>query len=133
MPDLPWAALLPARSGGKPAAVASTVICFRKRRRSARCASMSTSSLPHSTRDRSLLLREARVRIPEPQEILRAPRDAVLHLGLGGPDVEAIGTDPVDNLLGHFRGWIAAGEPVGERLPESLRHRSRLALLGEPR
>src|SRR5499427_4874427 len=133
MPALPWAALLPAESGGKPAAVASTVICFRKRRRSARCASMSTSSLPHSTRDRPLLLREAQGRVPELQEILRAHRDAALHLGLGGHDVEAILTDPVHDLLGHFRGWVAPGEPVGERLPEGLRHRSRLALLGELR
>src|SRR5215467_5700095 len=131
MPDLPWAALLPARSVGKPAAVASTVICFRKRRRSARCASMSTSSLPHSTRDAPLLLREAHGRVPELQEILRAHRDAALHLGLGRHDVETIVTDPADELLGHFRAWVAAGEPVGERLPEGLRHRPRLALLGE--
>src|SRR5262244_1590530 len=131
MPALPWAALLPARNVGKPAAVASTIICFRKHRRSVRCASMSTSSRPHSTRDRPLLLREAQGRVPELQEILRAHRDAALHLGLGGHDVEAILTDPADDLLGHFRGWVAAGEPVGERPPEGLRHWPRLALLGE--
>src|SRR5215470_6783779 len=120
MPALPWAPLLPERSGGKPAAVASTVSCFRKRRRPTRCASMSTSSLPHSTRDRPLLLREAEGWVPELQEILRAHRDAALQLGLGRHDVEAILTHPVDDLLGHFRWWVAPGEPVGERLPEAL-------------
>src|SRR5215467_4313140 len=78
MPALPWAALLPARSGGKPAAVASTVICFKKRRRSARCTSMLTSSLPHSTRDRPLLLREAQ-REPDPTRRSRHHRDPVLE------------------------------------------------------
>src|SRR5262245_3377036 len=131
MPDLPWAALLPARSGGKPAAVASTVICFRKRRRSARRAPMSTSSLPHSLRERPLLPGERMGRGPEPLQILRSHGVVAILFGLVGEVVEAIVTDPVHDLLGHFGGWVAPGEPVGERLAEGLRHRSLLALRGQ--
>ena len=117
MPYLPWASLLPARTGGKPATVASVV---RKLRRSVRYASMRTSSEPHYTRPvsraatRASVLREAQGRIPELEEILRADSDPFLHLGLGGHDVEAIVPDPGDDLLRHLGGRVAAGEPVGE-------------------
>src|SRR5262247_2071640 len=89
------------------------------------------SSIGHPAPLRAPVLREAQGRIPELEEILCADPDTALHLGLGGHDVEAILSNPGDDLLGHLGGRVAASEPVGESLTEGLRHRSRLAFLGE--
>src|SRR5262252_6944074 len=53
---------------------------------------------------RAPVLREAQGRIPELEEILCADPDTALHLGLGGHDVEAILSNPGDDLLGHLGG-----------------------------
>jgi hypothetical protein len=59
----PLASLSPARSGGKPAAIARVVICFKKLRRSVRCASMPTSlAVPLYLRPIATEISEARNR-----------------------------------------------------------------------
>jgi hypothetical protein len=62
------------------------------------------SSIGHPAPLRAPVLREAQGRIPELEEILCADPDTALHLGLGGHDVEAILSNPGDDLLGHLGG-----------------------------
>ena len=62
------------------------------------------SSIGHLAPLRAPVLHEAQGRIPELEEILCADPDTDLHLGLGGHDVEAIRSNPGDDLLGHLGG-----------------------------
>src|SRR5712691_2839778 len=84
-----------------------------------------------SARSRSRMLAAAERGVAKLEQVLRADRDVSLHLGLGGHDVEAPLADALEDLLGYLRGRIAAGQPVGQALPEGLGHRAGLALLAE--